>query len=293
MIRRGLIGAAVVLTLGAAVTLADTAISAMTDGGRALFDDATVTARGAANRRHSVEDLFGYLGYGHHLRRVVLVEEFLGEPATTTSPLAETNSGTGAGTTLTAATTVNRPGTPRSTTGTTATGRTAVTSSLTALVAGSGAVTVEIPVNVTTLSTSAERYQLVVGLVDTATAANQVDCICVVYDDGGVSTGSTAAAYWQTATVANSVRSWNTSHTQHTVAAATWVTFRIEVNAAGTSVSFFRDGTLFATHTTNIPTGTARAFGVGWLLIKSVGTTARTVDADYVLLEYDLTTPRS
>jgi hypothetical protein len=88
------------------------------------------------------------------------------------------------------------------------------------------------------------------------------------------------------------VRTWNTAHSQVAVPVGGWDTLRIEVNAAGTSVAFFVDGVQVATHTANIPTGTARAFGAGWLLIKSLGTTARTVDADYLLVEHDLTTPR-
>jgi hypothetical protein len=279
--------------LGTGVAVADSTISALTDGGRALFGDQVLTARGASNRRHTIEDLFGYLGYGHHLRRARLLDDFYAETAATSTPVFETNSGTGAATSQLAISATNRPGLLRSTTGTTATGRAALTTGVTAWVAGSGGLVVEIPVTVATLSTSAQRYQLVVGLLDTLTAANQVDCICFVYDEGGVSTGSTATAtYWQTATVANSVRTWNSAHSQVTVTAAQWDTLRIEVNAAGTSVAFFVDGIPVATHTATIPIGTTRAFGVGWLLIKSVGTTAGTVDADYLLVEHDFTTPR-
>jgi hypothetical protein len=275
-----------------AAVWADSTITALADGGRALFDDVTLTARGAGNRKHTIEDLFGFLGYGLHQRRVGVFDDFLAELSTTSTPTFEVNSGTGAATAHLAATAVNRPGLARSTTGTTLTGRAAVMTSAAVWVAGSGALTLEIPINPATLSTSAERYQFVAGLFDTATAANQVDCICFVYDEGGISTGSTAAAYWQTATVANSVRTWNTALVQTTVSAGAWTTLRIDVNAAGTSVAFFVNGSSIATHTATIPTGTARAFGAGWLLIKSVGTTARTVDADFLLVDYDLTTPR-
>jgi hypothetical protein len=47
-----------------------------------------------------------------------------------------------------------------------------------------------------------------------------------------------------------------------------------------------------ATHTANIPTGAGRELGFGYLLIKSVGTTARTVDFDYLNVENEFTTQR-
>ena len=124
------------------------------------------------------------------------------------------------------------------------------------------------------------------------TAANQSDGVYFLYDEGAVSTGSTAAAYWQTVTCNNSTRTFNTGLTQTTVTAATWVKLRIEVNAAASSVGFYIDDVLVSTHTTNIPTGAGRDTGYGSLLIKSVGTTARTVDCDYMLAQCQLTTPR-
>lgn len=203
-----------------------------------------------------------------------------------------TNSGTGAGSTMQTSPANNRPGILRASTGTTATGRTSAFTGATAIALGGGAIAYECDVNVTTLSTSTERFQLVIGLFDTNTAANQVDGCYFLYDEGGVSTGSTAAAYWQTVTASNSSRTFNTSLTQTTVSAGSWVRLRIEVNAAGTSVAFYINGTLVATHTATIPAGTSRVLGFGYLLIKSVGTTARTVDFDYVDVHQTFTTAR-
>lgn len=220
--------------------------------------------------------------------------DFIQETSATATDngLAETNSGTGAATTQQAINGTGRPGLVRSTTGTTATGRSALSSGVAAVAFNGGSWFYETAVNVTTLSTSTERYQLLIGFRDTLNAANQVDGVYFLYDEGGVSTGSTAAAYWQTVTASNSTRTFNASLTQTTVNAATWVRLGIEINAAGTSVTFYIDGTAVATHTANIPTGTARALGFGTLIIKSVGTTARTVDFDYVNVVADLTTAR-
>ena len=101
---------------------------------------------------------------------------------------------------------------------------------------------------------------MVVGFYD-STTANQVDAVSFVYDEGGVSTGSTASANWQVVTSSNSTRTWTTTTTA--VGAGTWVKLGIIVNAAGTSVGFYINGTLVATHTANIPTGTTRALGFG------------------------------
>lgn len=214
---------------------------------------------------------------------------------TTSSPgndVQATNSGTSAATSAQASDATNRIGLVRSTTGSTATGRTAVNSSASAIRLGGGAWTFETFLNVTTLSNATERYQLAVGFFDTYTAANQVDGVYFLYDEGAVSTGSTAAAYWQTVTTSNSVRVFNNGLTQTTVSAATWVKLRIEVNAAATQAQFYINDALVATHTGSIPTGAGRETGFGWLLIKSVGTTARTVDFDYLGAQCVLTTAR-
>ena len=183
-----------------------------------------------------------------------------------------------------------RVGLVRSTTGASATGRTSPSSASNALRFGGGTWVYETGLNITTLSTGVERFQLIVGFLDTQSAANQVDGVYFLYDEGGVSTGSAASGNWQTCCSSNSVRAFFT--TSNAVAQATWVNLRIEVNAAASSVSFYIDGVLVRTETQNIPSGSGRELGFGWLLIKSVGTTARTVDFDYLLVESDFTNSR-
>lgn len=215
--------------------------------------------------------------------------DFLNTPA---GDLGVTVSGTGAASSSTATLDTNRVGILQTSTGTTATGRAAVHTGQTGLALSGGEVIYEACVRIPTLSTSTDRYALVMGLFDTATAANQVDGVYFLYDEGGVSTGSTAAGYWQTVTSSNSSRTFNTGLTQITIAANTWYKLKIVVNAAGTSVGFYVDDVLVATHTATIPTGTARVLGAGWLLIKSVGTTARTALFDFLNLKKTFTTPR-
>lgn len=224
--------------------------------------------------------------------RYFYVNDFI-NTVTTTAPgndIMATNSGTSAATSTQATDANNRVGLVRSTTGTTATGRSAVATGGSAVRLGGGAWVFETAFKITTTSNATERFQLPIGFIDTYTAANQVDGAYFLYDEGGVSTGSTASGNWQCVTVSNSTRTFTTTSTA--VAQGTWVTLRIEIAADGSSVVFKINGTTVATHTTNIPIGAGRETGFGWLLIKSVGTTARTVDFDYLSAQCAFTTTR-
>ena len=202
------------------------------------------------------------------------------------APWAESVTGTSAACANAAIAVGNRPGMTNCTTGTTATGRTGLMTGLTAVALGQGTTTYKTAVRVTTLSTVTERYSLRVGFQDTAAAA-QVDAVYLLYDEGGVTTGSTASANWQCVTASNSTRTYTDTGTA--VSAGGWDDIEIIVNAAGTSVDFYIDGVLECTHTTNIPTGTARALGQA---LKSIGTTARTFDYDYQYARHEFSTPR-
>lgn len=204
---------------------------------------------------------------------------------------AQTSGGTVTTTTL-LTNAYERPGQVKLDTGAVATNRAAIASANYSQIAvGGGEITYEASLQVSALSTVTDRYQLLVGLYDTATAVNQVNGAYFLYDEGGVSTSSTAAAYWQTATVGASTRTFNTSLTQTTVAATTWVTLKVVVNAARTAVTFYINGTSVAVHTANIPASTA-GLGFGVYLQKSIGATARFATVDFVRIGQYLTTAR-
>lgn len=236
-------------------------------------------------------DALAWLNEIYHTRFFYL-NDFINNVATTApgNDLQATNSGTGTGTNSQTTSGSDRIGLVRSTTGTTATGRAAVATAAAAVRLGGGAWVYETSFNITTTSNATERYALPIGFFDTYTAVNQVDGVYMLYDEGGASTGSTASGNWQCVTVSNSTRTFTTTSTA--VAQGTWVTIRIEINAAANSVVFKVNGTTVATHTTNIPTGAGRETGFGWLLMKSVGTTARTVDFDYLSSQCAFTTAR-
>lgn len=203
-------------------------------------------------------------------------------PTTTNTPndLNVTSTGTGAGVTAQASE-VGKFGLARASTGTTATGRAAISTGATLAIIDAATWIFETELRVNLLSTAAERFQLLAGLIDTLTAANQVDGAYFLYDEGGVSTGSTASANWQTCVVANSVRSFADTGIPVDL---NWVRLRVE--ATETEVRFYLNGTLVRTVNSGIPSGLARATGFGSLFIKSVGTTARTVDYDWMFAEH-------
>lgn len=57
-----------------------------------------------------------------------------------------------------------------------------------------------------------------------------------------------------------------------TPSATVWQSFGVSVNSSGTSAEFTVDGTVVATHTTNIPTGNGRQTGIGLLAMRVAAT---------------------
>jgi hypothetical protein len=224
-------------------------------------------------------------------RWISLFNDFLNDGSTTASAdsPSETVSGTGAASSQQAGE-VGALGIQRFTTGTTATGRAHLAFAASALRLSGGDVLYTARVRVPTLSTGTEQFQIAVGLIDTATAINQVDAVSFLYNEAAIATGSAASPNWQCFTASNSTRTFTT--TGIVVTANQWYTLELRVNAAGTIARFFIDGILVAVHTANIPIAAGRELGAGALQIKSVGTTARTFDIDYMGLEADVSGDR-
>lgn len=159
---------------------------------------------------------------------------------------------------------------------------------------GGGAWVFETSVNVETLSTVTERFRFISGFGNAATNASESNGTFFTYDEGATQNGTAASLNWQTQTCNASVRTLTT--TSVAVTAGAWTKLRIEVNAAATSVAFYINGTLVATHTTNIPkwltANNPRGFNVKQSIVKTTGTTTRSVFCDYFGYENYLTTPR-
>lgn len=246
----------------------------------------------ATNDKTSLETLkSGYYRYRDY--RYEYYNEFINAPGTSQdgNGVVALNSGASATAGVLSTTGTNLVGLVQMATGSTTTGRSAVTSGSTSIALGGGSWYYEISITaITNLSALAERYALLFGFFDTYTAANQVDGVYFLYDEGGVSTGSAASANWQQVTASNSVRTFTTTATAVSTGATT---LGIEINAAGTLVTYYINGVATGTtHNTNIPTGTSRVLGFGMFMIKSLGTTSRTCAVDYFAVEADYTTPK-
>lgn len=205
------------------------------------------------------------------------------------NPCATVNSGTGASVTIDAsvlADSSGHPGIAIVTTGTTNTGRAALTTVTTGqtILLGAGAVTYETDVYLLdALSDGTDTYTNYIGLNDVSTG-NGVDSVMFRY------THSTNSGKFECVTRSNSTET--ASDSGITVAATTWYKLGITVNAAASSVSFLVNGSVVATITTNIPTGSGRQTTPLIGIVKSAGTTARRILVDYIYCRFDLTSAR-
>ena len=188
-------------------------------------------------------------------------------------------SGTGASVTFnTANNDGSHPGAAQSTTGTTSTGR-ACNSYLepTTIEFGTYAWRSVGAFHIRNLSDGTNTYTVGIGFQDTFTSGNSVDGAYLRYTD------TVNGGRYECVTRSNSVETATDSGVTATI--NIWVSYEIRVNAAGTSVEFYINGTLVQTHNTNIPTGSARVTGHGHNIVKSLGTTARLLLTDCCLVE--------
>lgn len=150
---------------------------------------------------------------------------------------------------------------------------------------GSGAWVAECLMRIPTLSDGTDTFCLVMGFGDNLGAQNGgTDAIAFRYSHG------TNSGKFECVTRSNGTET--ASDSGITVATDTNYRLRIEINAAGTSVAFYINGTLTATNTTNIPTGTARKANPMFNLLKLAGTNNRECYLDYIYLRCDLTAAR-
>jgi hypothetical protein len=156
---------------------------------------------------------------------------------------------------------------------------------------GGGAWNYEALININSLSTALERYRMIFGFGSVISNSSETNGVFITYDEGGTANGTTASANWQCVTVDNSVRTLTTSTVA--VTASAWNKLRIEINAAGTWVTFYVNGTAIATHTTNIPLASnSRYVLMKTGLAKTIGITTRGFYCDYIGYENILTTAR-
>lgn len=136
--------------------------------------------------------------------------------------------------------------------------------------AAGGLIVAEAAVRFPVLSVAAQEYVSRFLLGDSLVAADHTDGIYFEYDR------SLSGDVWRCKTAAGGVRT--ATATAAAIAAGTW--YRLRVLITSTQVLFYVDGTLVATHVTNIPTG-AQRYAPNLRIQKTVGTTLRTHLVDY------------
>lgn len=170
----------------------------------------------------------------------------------------------------------------RFTTGTSTTGRGGLATVGDVAILGSGKMRFLSLVRITTLSDGTQTFTFNAGLGNAMGSTTQSDGITFRYGH------SINGGKWQLVTDAAS--SENTADSGVTVVAGSWYLLEFEVNAAGTSVEFFINGTSVGTISATIPTATMRI--IAGNIVKSAGSTARTFDADAYRAVFEYTTAR-
>lgn len=207
----------------------------------------------------------------------LLFDDFIANTAAGNIGFTTAASGTGAAaskTTTGVDSTYKAAGVVQLATGTTATGRCSLHLGLADLATGYSEYRACWNVGFSTLSTGTERYQVAAGFGDDTGAtllAQQTDGCYFRYDDS-------ASANWICVSSQASTRTETT--TGVAVSNLQFQKLEVVINAAGSSVSFYIDDVLVATHGTNVP-GVSQFFGPIAKIMKSVGTTSRLFYLDY------------
>jgi len=169
------------------------------------------------------------------------------------------------------------------TTGSTATGRAALIRNTGAAMLGQGEFDITVRAKVPTLSVVAQEYSVQLGLHDATTKA-ATDGVYFQYDRIGYGNDIVRCV-----TANNGTLTTNSSGvTMDTL----WNKYDIHINPSGTQALFYIDGVLVCTNNANIPTTALRVTSPRIQIIKSAGTTARTLLVDYWQQDINFTTTR-
>lgn len=180
--------------------------------------------------------------------------------------------------------------------GTTATSRASMNKSFTAISFGKGVFVAEMRVRFNALSNGTQNVIARIGYGDKNSASGTIgasDFTNGVYFEYDFSQ-TTPNHYWRCKTaVSGGVGTPTVTTTTTAIAANTWYTLRIEVNAAANSAKFYVDGVLVATNTTNIPTG-VNSCGAVAIIGRILGAGVPNIGllVDYWIHSYILTTLR-
>lgn len=139
----------------------------------------------------------------------------------------------------------------------------------------------EYKIQIPTLSDATDRFQIAVGAT-TSTSSYNFPAFVFYYSDNNNS------GQWSTITRAHNSGSLTIKNTSVAVTAGTWVKLAIEVDSYANEIKFYINDVLVQTHTSsdNTPLNGAVTWGNSGYghagIIKTAGTTSRTLLVDYV-----------
>lgn len=208
------------------------------------------------------------------LRRLEAWEAFCDfENVTIVAPFALIRSGAGSGATAAGLSVAGgeRIGVLSFSTGTTTTGAGGWQTDLDCIRLGNGEAIIETDIYIPDLSAVAQEYDLRFGFLDSI-SGDPADGAYFEYDRN-------TSTSWNCKTANNSNRT--TTGSGVVVVEDDWIRLKVVVAARGERATFYINDRLVASHATNIPTAAGRETGAGCVILKSAGTTARTVLGDW------------
>lgn len=150
---------------------------------------------------------------------------------------------------------------------------------------GGGAWTFECAVKLSALSDVTDRYEVRLGFGNQATASAFTNGVYFDYTD------TVNSGQWTGVAVDNSTPT--TVNSSVAASIADFHTFKIVVNAAGSSAEFFIDGTSIGTAASNIPTTAGREVSIYAMISRTAGSTNnRTLTIDWGRLRFTPTAAR-
>lgn len=202
--------------------------------------------------------------------------------------------GNGQGTTRTTANITNRTnqqGVVESLTSANTTGQAGYIFGGTSLFIGNGSISIETYINITTLSNSTDRFFTFFGYMTGSNFNNPGNCAVITYDEGAQFLFANGSTFFKCVNRAGGTAT--TTITNVTVNAGQWYKLRIDINSNASSITYYIDGVLVATHNTNIPLSTTAMYiASGLSKSNSSGTAARAFQTDYFMYEEIFTNPR-
>lgn len=256
-------------------------------GDLAIGTGPDASARLAAPSYHGAQlgFVFGNVEWIHPRTHLIVVEDFVGSEASANFGVygwERFQSGAGSAFSHIASES-NRPGIAAIETGSTSAGYYNLTwRNNNQLLLGGGRIYVEWAIKIPTLSNGTDTFTVQVGLHDNQ-GPGVVDGVYLEYTHG------TNSGQWVLKGTSNTT---STTTNSTTAADINYHSLAVDVNAAGTSVTFYIDGVSVGTVASNIPTGAGRELVPSCMIIKSLGTASAKVYIDYCHIVQKFTTPR-